>query len=162
MLHKMDYQIEYIFNITAARVCRWHILQFLVLLKNTKILIINSAYFVVFFLILFFCGKGLSLQWQVQKRSKALRQIQWQNLLRFYKDKHTCILVTLSLCEAFIMDENCVHCNWNGVCKTESRQCECYQGFKGTDCSVDCGCQGHGVCNQGTRYLRFTYCYFMQ
>ncbi|XP_052218524.1 uncharacterized protein LOC127836133 isoform X2 [Dreissena polymorpha] len=56
--------------------------------------------------------------------------------------------ISLSLCEAFIMDENCVHCNWNGVCKTESRQCECYQGFKGTDCSVDCGCQGHGVCNQ--------------
>ncbi|XP_045209692.2 uncharacterized protein LOC123561405 [Mercenaria mercenaria] len=58
------------------------------------------------------------------------------------------LFAVLSVCQCFLLDSNCPHCNWNGVCNTQSGKCTCYEGFKGTDCSTDCGCQGHGVCTQ--------------
>ncbi len=37
------------------------------------------------------------------------------------------------------------NCSWSGTC-LESNVCNCYPGFKGSACEVDCGCNGHGVC----------------
>ncbi|KAL4221680.1 hypothetical protein ACF0H5_019937 [Mactra antiquata] len=56
------------------------------------------------------------------------------------------LLLWLGLVDAFLLDSKCPHCNWQGLCNTRSGRCECYDGFKGIDCSTDCGCQGHGFC----------------
>ncbi|GIL87895.1 hypothetical protein Vretifemale_15941 [Volvox reticuliferus] len=37
------------------------------------------------------------------------------------------------------------NCNWNGECLDQGI-CACYPGYTGADCSVDCGCGGHGRC----------------
>ncbi|GFR45710.1 hypothetical protein Agub_g7119, partial [Astrephomene gubernaculifera] len=37
------------------------------------------------------------------------------------------------------------NCSWNGECLDQG-VCSCYPGYKGADCSQDCGCGGHGRC----------------
>ncbi|KAG2422805.1 hypothetical protein HXX76_015752 [Chlamydomonas incerta] len=37
-------------------------------------------------------------------------------------------------------------CSWNGEC-LDVGVCSCYPGYSGADCSVDCGCGGHGTCD---------------
>jgi len=45
---------------------------------------------------------------------------------------------------------NCTNdCNWNGLC-VDIEKCECYRGFNGSGCENDCGCNGHGQCNNIT------------
>lgn len=38
------------------------------------------------------------------------------------------------------------NCNYAGLCK-KPNLCECFSGKKGKNCEIDCGCDGHGVCN---------------
>lgn len=38
------------------------------------------------------------------------------------------------------------HCNYAGKCLNPN-VCQCYPGFNGTACEVDCGCKGHGRCS---------------
>ena len=41
---------------------------------------------------------------------------------------------------------NCPNsCNYNGQC-IDANVCSCYPGYGGTNCDVDCGCNGHGSC----------------
>lgn len=43
---------------------------------------------------------------------------------------------------------NCTNeCNYNGIC-VDYNKCSCYRGYNGTFCDIDCGCNGHGECNQ--------------
>ena len=37
-------------------------------------------------------------------------------------------------------------CSYNGICSA-AEKCTCFRGKMGADCSVDCGCRGHGTCN---------------
>jgi len=39
-------------------------------------------------------------------------------------------------------------CSFNGRCGDDLR-CRCFDGFRGADCSADCGCNGHGTCREG-------------
>lgn len=38
-------------------------------------------------------------------------------------------------------------CHWNGEC-IDADICSCYPGYAGEFCEIDCGCGGHGQCNQ--------------
>jgi hypothetical protein len=39
-----------------------------------------------------------------------------------------------------------LNCSYNGLC-VDRNNCSCYRGFTGQFCDVDCGCNGHGVCD---------------
>lgn len=46
---------------------------------------------------------------------------------------------------------NCTNdCHWNGEC-LDYNVCNCYPGFSGSDCAIDCGCGGHGRCSDDAR-----------
>lgn len=36
-------------------------------------------------------------------------------------------------------------CSYNGICSA-AQTCSCFRGKIGADCSIDCGCGGHGTC----------------
>ena len=40
-------------------------------------------------------------------------------------------------------------CNYNGLC-VDRENCSCYRGYKGNDCSIDCGCNGNGKCSNSS------------
>jgi hypothetical protein len=46
-------------------------------------------------------------------------------------------------CSRFTCDSPCLH---GGTC-IDQNVCSCFPGFTGRSCEVDCGCNGHGVCN---------------
>ncbi|KAK7101074.1 hypothetical protein V1264_023919 [Littorina saxatilis] len=54
-----------------------------------------------------------------------------------------CLLGLLSLSIAGVCWSS-PECQWNGVYMNSA--CQCYEGFTGTHCDHDCGCEGHGVC----------------
>ena len=60
-------------------------------------------------------------------------------------DLRACFSVVVS----FLLADQCPDCHWNGRCNTHTGKCHCYEGFKGVDCTTDCGCQGHGHCKPG-------------
>ncbi|KAA0158426.1 hypothetical protein FNF28_06220 [Cafeteria roenbergensis] len=41
-------------------------------------------------------------------------------------------------------------CNFNGKC-ADDLTCACFDGFKGSRCETDCGCNGHGTCSSPSR-----------
>ncbi|EFC47802.1 hypothetical protein NAEGRDRAFT_57192 [Naegleria gruberi] len=45
-------------------------------------------------------------------------------------------------CTLFTCDSKC---NYNGNC-IDYNKCSCYRGFTGSDCSIDCNCNGVGYC----------------
>ena len=44
------------------------------------------------------------------------------------------------------------NCNYNGRC-TAPNTCTCFRGKMGANCTTDCGCGGHGTCNNDTTCL---------
>eukprot|EP00794_Sanderia_malayensis_P010746 gene10746-11897_t len=45
-------------------------------------------------------------------------------------------------------DKTCYHQCYRGHCGADY-QCKCDLGWKGINCSIDCGCNGHSTCNNG-------------
>jgi len=45
-------------------------------------------------------------------------------------------------------DQTCYHNCQRGYCAADY-QCKCDLGWKGENCSIDCGCNGHSTCNNG-------------
>ncbi|KAK6174670.1 hypothetical protein SNE40_017903 [Patella caerulea] len=59
-------------------------------------------------------------------------------------DKTIFILLLVGLSTTLAACPN--NCHYNGICNQAKSKCSCYEGFYGTDCNGDCGCNGHGVC----------------